>query len=343
MGIFGTKFLRPEVFERAKASSSQTSYQSFPAQPHPHSILMVFKKYDYAKYADGFNIRENTRVTRGGRASGVGLRSTNSIELPFPKQLNDSTDLRINGFERDPFAEAIANKVKSFSEGGTVEDLPGMVQGLGASMAQALSGGNFVGGLNDIASKFLGTDLKDIASGAQYLLRSNPLMDGSISKTIDTVTNQTLNPRETLAFEGVNLRAHQFSWELFPNNENDSERIRNIVKQIKRNSLPTVTSLAGIPKAYLQYPSTVDMYLLGVNEEHYMKFKTSMVTQFTVDYGAGGGVAIMKGGKPAGVTINISLQELEIETAHDYGHEDNAQQNAVFRTNSVGGRGSEND
>ena len=85
------------------------------------------------------------------------------------------------------------------------------------------------------------------------------------------------------------------------------------------------------------------MYLLGVNEEHYMKFKTSMVTQFTVDYGAGGGVAIMKGGKPAGVTINISLQELEIETAHDYGHEDNAQQNAVFRTSSVGGRGSEND
>lgn len=330
MGIFGSKFLRPEVYERAKASSSETSYQSFPAQPHPHSILMVFKKYDYKEYANGFNQRKDTRVSGGGRTSGVGLRSSNSIELPFPKNLTDATDLRINGFERDPFTEAIANKIKSFSEGGSVEDVPGMLQGLGQSMASALTGGNMAGGLNDIASKFLGTDLKDIASGAQYLLRSNPLMSGDISKTIDTVTNQTLNPRETLAFEGVNLRSHAFNWELFPSNQTDSERIRNIVKMIKRNSLPTVTSLAGIRKAYLQYPSTVDMYLLGVNEEHYMKFKTSMVTQFTVDYGAGGGVAIMKGGKPAGVSISMTLQELEAETAHDYGVGDNPIQNATL-------------
>ena len=324
MGIFGSKFQRPEVFERAKASENETSYQSFPAQPHPHGILMVFNKYDYKNYSNGFNQRRETLVTRNGRASGVGLRSSNAIELPFPKQLVDATNLRINGFERDPFTEAIANKIKSFSEGGSVEDIPGMLQGLGASMSAALTGNNFGGGLNDIASKFLGTDLKDIASGAQYLLRNNPLMDGNISKTIDTVTNQTLNPRETLAFEGVDLRSHQFSWELFPSNQTDSERIRNIVKMIKRNSLPTVTSLAGIPKAYLQYPSTVDMYLLGVNEEHYIKYKTSMVTEFSVDYGAGGGVAIMKGGKPAGVQISMTMQELEAENAHDYGVADNA-------------------
>lgn len=324
----GTKHNRPEVYERRKSGESKTSYQSFPAQPHPHSMLMVFKKYDYSKYADGFNSREATLVNRDGRASGVGLRSANAIELPFPKTLVDATDLRINGFERDPFVETIAAKLNSFAGGADVGNIPDLLQSTGAGMAAAMSGGNLGGSINNIASQFLGTSIKDVASGAQYLLRNSPLMSGTVGKSVDIATNQTLNPRETLAFEGVNLRSHQFSWELFPSNTTDSERIRSIVSMIKRNSLPTVTDLAGIPKAFLQYPSTVDMYLLGVNEDHFVKFKTSMVTQFTVDYGAGGGVAIMKGGKPAGVTIQLSFQELEIETAHDYGVDANEIQEA---------------
>ena len=338
----GTKHNRPEVFERRQAGQSKTSYQSFPAQPHPHSMLMVFKKYDYAKLQNGFNRREATGVTRSGRASGVGLRSSNSIELPFPKQLTDGTDLRINGFERDPFTETIASKLASFSAGGDVGDVPSLIQSTGAGLMSALSGGNVGGGLSNVASQFLGTSIKDVASGAQYLLRNSPLMSGTVGKSVDIATNQTLNPRETLAFEGVNLRSHQFSWELYPNNATDSERIRNIVGMIKKNSLPTVTDLAGIPKAFLQYPSTVDLYLLGVNEDHFIKFKTSMVTQFTVDYGSGGGVAIMKGGKPAGVQIQLSFQELEIETAHDYGVGSNEIQQSVLRGQSTGGRGSEN-
>jgi len=44
-----------------------------------------------------------------------------------------------------------------------------------------------------------------------------------------------------------------------------------------------------------------------------------MITEFSVDYGAGGGVSIMKGGKPAGVTLSLNMTELEIETSHDYG------------------------
>ena len=324
----GTRHNRPEVYERRSAGENTNSYQSFPAQPHPHSMLMVFKKYDYKEFANGFNRREETLVTRAGRASGVSLKSANSIELPFPKNLTDATDLRINGFERDPFVETIAQKLNSFAGGADVQNIPDLLQSTGAGLASALSGGNLGAGLNNIASQFLGTSIKDVASGAQYLLRNSPLMSGTVGKSVDIATNQTLNPRETLAFEGVNLRSHQFSWDLYPSNATDSERIRNIITAIKRNSLPTVTDLAGIPKAFLQYPSTVDMYLLGVNEDHFIKFKTSMVTQFTVDYGAGGGVAIMKGGKPAGVSIQLSFQELEIETAHDYGVGDNAVQDA---------------
>jgi hypothetical protein len=39
----------------------------------------------------------------------------------------------------------------------------------------------------------------------------------------------------------------------------------------------------------------------------------------TVDYGAGGQLGIMAGGRPAGVNIALTFQELQIETAEDYG------------------------
>jgi hypothetical protein len=61
------------------------------------------------------------------------------------------------------------------------------------------------------------------------------------------------------------------------------------------------------------------MYLLGVNQEHFMKFKTCMVSNVSVNYSGGGGItAIAKGGVPAAVELSMSFQELDIETADDY-------------------------
>lgn len=315
---------RVETYRARKEANFASGYQCFPSQPHPHSCLLVFKDFTYAAAITNNPGLLSTAFVQSGnnRSSGAELRSSSSIELPFPKQLTDSTGLRINGNERDPFVEGIARKVNDFIDGKgsfTAAQIPEMLQGLGASMG-SFGGGDFMNSAGNLAKDALGTDVKDIASAAQYLLRNSPLLSGNgVGKAIDLVTGQTINPRETLSFEGVNLRTHQFSWELYPNSQADSERIKNIVQTIKRKSLPEVTNLMGIPKAFLKYPSIVDIYLLGVKSDHFIKYKSSMITEFTVDYGAGGGVAIMKGGKPAGVTIGLNLTELEIETAHDYG------------------------
>ena len=312
-------FARPEIFERTGERNNSSSYLRFPDSPNPHSILLVFKNYDFSGFEGGFGqLLTANRV--GSRSSGIGLRGSNSVELPFPKQLVDGTNLRLNNFERDKATEQVAQRINNFLQGGegnAIGDIPGMIQQLGAGLSSLIGEG--AGGMEafrDLATDVLGTDVSDAATAAQYLLRSK--LPGDISRSIDLVTGQTINPRETLAFEGVNLRTHQFNWDLYPSNEGDSERIREIVQMIKRNSLPGVSSIAGIPKAFLQYPSTVDMYLIGVNREHYMKFKTSMINSFTVDYGANG-MAFMKGGKPASVNLSIQLTELEIETAEDYG------------------------
>ena len=327
---------RVETYRRRKEQRFTTSYQSFQEQPHAHSCLLIFKDFNYqpimtpsdqAKDKNNFGnqLRPDFVQAFNGRTSGATLRNTNAIELPFPKNLQDNTGLRVNGFERGPFQEQIASKLNEFIEGKgklTARDIPKLIQGAGAAARGGLDN-LFSGGGSDVIESLLGTDIKKVASAAQYLLRNTQLFSG-LTKSIDLVTGQTINPRETLAFEGVNLRTHNFSWELFPNSPGDSQRIKNITNMIKRKSLPEVGNLTGIPKAFLEYPSVVEVYLLGIQSDHWIKYKSSMITEMQVDYGAAGGVSIMKGGKPGAVQLSMTMSELEIETAHDYGAEVNA-------------------
>jgi hypothetical protein len=308
----------------------------------------VFKEYSYKQ---GFDEGRFASLLNSGtfnrRTSGIKLRSTHSIELPFPKQLTDSTNLKLNAFERDIVTEQLANRINNYISGGpnatTLSGIPDAIQGMGAGISQMLSGAS-TGAINDMMASVLNTSAVDVATAAQYLLRRN--LPGDISRSIDIATGQTINPRETLAFEGVALRTHSFNWDLYPNNVADSERIREIVNLIKRNVLPTTQNLdvsgLGVAKAFLKYPSTVEMYLLGVSKEHYIKFKPAMVSQFNVDYGAGGNMSFMKGGKPAGVNISLQLTELEIETAEDYGAASGApvEMRPIQTTASAGAGGS---
>jgi hypothetical protein len=49
-----------------------------------------------------------------------------------------------------------------------------------------------------------------------------------------------------------------------------------------------------------------------------MYFKTSMIQGFNVSY-TPHGLAIVKGGKPAMVSLSMNLVEADIHTAEDYG------------------------
>lgn len=311
---------------------------TFPAKQSPHGIMMIFKKYDYKPFTEGrgklTSIPGTSRNSGRTNSRNADLAGSVAIQLPFPVSLTDSNGLRINGFERNTMIEGIAATSRDFllgaGDGNTVADTLNRIGG--ATLGAARSAGAFAqqmieGGLPsgdtvqqqilDLARTVGGIETSNVASAAAYLLRSK--LPGDIGKSVDNVLGQVINPRETLAFEGVDLKTHSFSWQLFPSNQEDSNIIREIVRIIKRNSLPEVSDLIGIKRAVLNYPSTVDMYLLGINDDHWMKFKTSMVTSFSVNYGEGGIVSIIKGGKPAAVTLSMNFTELEIESANDHG------------------------
>ena len=48
-------------------------------------------------------------------------------------------------------------------------------------------------------------------------------------------------------------------------------------------------------------------------------FKRAMVSQFEVNYSGSGAPAFVEGGKPAVVTLTMSLTEIDIHTSEDYG------------------------
>lgn len=334
---------RPEIFRRNKEKESAMGFLRFPSQPQPHSMLLVFKEYNYGK---GFTDPNNTGAgmeffktlsagfdTTGRRTSGVSIRNEKSVELPFPKQLSDSTSLSMNSFSRDPMMEKLVNGMEGMLNGGgdmTLSGLPSAIQQLGIStatkIAQAQASG---GGMGDAISNFttsLGNmGVKDVAGVSKYLLQKVSPLVGEAGNSINLASGQVLNPKETIAFEGVQLRTHQFSWELYPRSAADSDMINNIIYMLKSSILPRVQDfaigdIANFDRAFLKYPHTCNIYLVGVDRGSWVRYKPAFCTSMEIDYGLGG-MGIMQGGKPAGVGINMTFQELTIETAEDYGAE----------------------
>ena len=324
---------RPEqtIDNNEKMNAMQSKLMRFPDKPFPHSMLLIFEEYKYEKFKTGEFGSSIPAAAKGiisdERATGIGLRSINSIELPFPKQLTDNTGLIYNDMRQNPLAEgAVQLALKaSKGDGSSLGGLPDAIKNMGQGAA-AMTGnveGGAMGAIKAIGKSISETSTADAAAITKYML--SKFVPDSLAGAVNLAAGTVLNPRETISFEGVQLKTHTFSWDLYPDNHRDSAKIQDIIKQMKLNVLPDVVDItseksgAGIKKAFLKFPRTCKIFLIGVDQEYYMKFKPCMVTSMTVDYAAGGTLGIIAGGRPAGVSITLNLQELQIETTSDYG------------------------
>lgn len=327
---------RPEQQRFIRGNENRTTMYSFPAKPLPHSIQMIFHKYDYSKYAASSVIQagEGTAISSNPNLGLVPLgnvieeTSTGSLELPFPRTLRDATGVQVTAFERDFIYERLASGIAGIA-GAT----PGAaLENIGNLAADALTAARNAG--KGIVAEGFGNTLKSAVQSAFGDIDSKTalavgaflgrkFLSGDLAKTAGALAGQVVNPQQTLAFEGVNLREFTFEWDLFPSNKQDTQQITDIVNFLKRQILPGTSGIAnvsGLDKAFLQYPSVVELSLLGVQETHFMRFKRAMIDNVSVDYTGGGSqVSIIKGGVPASVTLSISFKELTIQTAEDYG------------------------
>lgn len=333
---------RPEVFRREeeRKSAAGPGVYRFPDKPFPHTMLLVFEEYSYST---GYNQAGNQEYVKGllnsaqgsrGRSSGISLRTQRAVELPFPRQLVDSSDISLNGFSRDPIAEKLMSGLDNLmnESGGALGGVAGGLQNLGADLSKALGGVmNGGGNLDAFKSTLASYGISDVVGVTRYLMQKAAPVLGEFGQSLNIVQGQIMNPKETLAFEGVGLRSHQFNWDLYPSNNADSDQIKRIVNIMKRSVLPNTKDFSiGDPssgglsfeRAFLKFPHVIKAYLIGVDASSFPKFKPCLATNLSVDYGAAGQVSIMKGGKPAGVQISLSMQELSIQTANDYGEDE---------------------
>jgi hypothetical protein len=314
------------------------SLLSFPANKSAHSMLLIFKEYRYqapgARSGEDSLLAINRQVLSGLRSRTLETPSTefrgfneleriSAMELPFPSNLRDVDSLRVERFEQGLIESGIGEFIAgaanaAVNSNATASQIPGVVQGGGQAIANAIRGGALTADAVTMINNVMGSNLGAVARDAMYIARS--YLPSGITRVTDTVIGSTVNPRAALVFEGVDLKAHSFSWTLAPKNSRESDIIKEMILKLKRNSLPSYQTISqGSFKAYLKYPSIVDIYLLGVNTEYFMKFKSCMIRNVAIDYSSPGLVPILKGGKPAAINLNLEFYEMDIHTANDYG------------------------
>jgi hypothetical protein len=333
---------RPDLTTRNKDKTGTDRLQ-WPSASFPHGIQMIFKKYDYSEVVGSSKVGNLSPAAEGSSAEAgttqwrtaaqrrrAQEKDSFVLELPIPKTLTDSTGVSISSFERSFIEEFLVSKGVGLAQGG---DMMGELKKLGnaiAGTAGSIVGGGdgkaFTGIFNEENAKVFARVVGTLGTS---VLGGLGLGDKSIGAAMGAVTN----PLTTLHFGGVDLRSFTFDWQLYPSNAAEADSIRDIVKKVKAKILPRTQSLApndtnaqavlsgssGLSKAYLEYPSVVYINLLGVNEDHFPRFKPCMCSNISVNYAEGGALGIAEGGVPSGISIQMQFMELEIQTAEDYG------------------------
>lgn len=297
-------------------------------------MALTFKDYEYNPAAGAVGQTTNNFRTSTGNVAGL---PTKTIVFPLPKQLVDNISLNVGGKEIGTLGALTAGAANTI-----------MNNGLGQSTLNAISS------LRNQASQF-GADaannsaeslLADAASGANFLIRSGlGSILPQISQGIEAALGEAVNPHQTLTFDGVVLKQHTFTFEFAPTSDKESKYIAQAIHTMKKNSLPKYanplragdnlinntgdsgqalsdigfnSSNSALGRGLLKYPSIVQpRFVAGIDDAFFYKMKPCMISNITVDYTPQGN-ALLRGGRPAFITLTITLVEQAIHTQDDY-------------------------
>lgn len=221
------------------------------------------------------------------------------IALPMPSNLLDPTGVKLKPTELGGLLgagiENVAAVVQNITAGGLTEKGKGVVEGLRKTANQTVGAAYALA--YETASQVPGLD--DAAGVAGQLLGAVP------------------NPHITVFFQGVDLRAHSFTWRFAPKNVTESIIIQTIIKEFKKRMLPNYKWGAA---NVLGYPNMVQITLEPEMSNQLYTFKPCMISAVNVNYAPNGIPSFFAGTKyPTAIEFQVNFQELEIFTSQDYG------------------------
>jgi hypothetical protein len=288
-----------DIVRRGKRQSVAGVLQ-FPRDLGAHCTLMIFDKYQYNAPGE----RELNKIGSSGYNSQL-ISGREAIILPLPSNIEDTYSIRVQGYDAEISGEAVARAASGFAGAGDIS-----LGNLSSSLRAALPDFNWDG--------LLSGNTEDISKNVAFVGRrtAENLLPGA-ARAISTGIGNAINPKASLYFDGVNLKQPNFTWNLSPLNPEDSDSLKNIINLVKKNILPSYSDAVGLPRALLNYPSVVDIFFLGIDQSYFLYYKTCMVQSFSTNF-TPNGLTILRGGKPASVTINMSLIETDIHTSENY-------------------------
>lgn len=274
-----------------KLGNPKGAIMSYPADIYntPYACVLRFSKYSReVAYKSG---------TQNPEAA---------IILPLPSQLQEGQSITHSDIET-PYVGSILSAASSMMEGTDIIELAKQNLGLltnkavgkiGARLSQITGDSEFlnkIGAANFASSAF--ADLSNLGERGAF-------------------TGQITNPHATVLFSGVQLRNFQYNWTFSPRSSQESRELNEIFTYIRRASLPAyITGKIG-----LDYPLEVQLDFIGNGIEKFVfGTKRTVITDVLINYSADGHPAFYKDGAPTSLSLQITLKEVAIRTAEDYG------------------------
>lgn len=211
------------------------------------------------------------------------LSAQGGIRLPIPNTLVDTTGLSYTD-DKQETAQGAAIEAGLKGRNGI-----GSSGGFGASIAATA-----VGALGGRAVETAGK----IAGGVTGLSTAQSLQLGGLAA----------NPFMSVLFNSPEFKTHQFSWTLAPNNEEESNTVKEIINTFKSNMLPAMSPNAG--GTLLTYPNMAIINLYP-DEDFLYKFKPCVVTNFSVNFAKNGPSFFRNTNAPTELEMSVSFKEIE--------------------------------
>ena len=250
------------------------------------------------------------------KLEGLGIdisQPAHSFALPIPANLGTAYNAQYNNAELGVAGEAARKVGGQFerSSGSFISDIVDAV-----NKTDVLSADNLKGSLASLATSAAGADT---AAAGLAGLAFGGLGGAAIGAGLGSFGQGALrglgianNPHLANVFTGVNFRVHTFQYKLIAKNKQESDTIRDMIRNFKYHMAPDYSSSDHI----FNYPSQFQIILRA--GDYLFNIGDSVLTSFDVNYtGEGGPYFFEDTNAPYSVAINLSFTEDTIVTKRE--------------------------
>lgn len=240
-----------------------------------------------------------------------------TIQLPMQPKISESASVDWGDGDRLNDIQARLGAVA----GSAIRDFAGIS---GVNFGTSIT--NFINNLTNAGSEWLNDP------GLQQYLVAYFAGQAVGSDIIGRTTGTVLNPNLELIFQGPRLKMYNFSFKLTPRDAKESTEIRKIIRCLKRNSAPQLSTsnlFLKAPRIFkLEYihnvPGTDNPLIRPDNKHPFLnKFKPCVLTNFTVDYTPDGSyMTYDENGSMTSYTLGMQFSEIEATYANEYDEND---------------------